>query len=87
MRMTGFIITLILVAPLLGLVLGRLLRSRLASARPEVRRQSTTALLASAVPWVPFAFLCLSGPVRMAFLGFVVLLYFTAIASAWRFPA
>jgi len=85
--MKTFIITLILVAPLIGLVLGRLLRSRLAGVRPEVRRQSLAALLLSALPWLPFAFICLSGPIRMAFLAFIVLLYFTAIAAARRLPA
>ena len=81
--MTTFIITLILilVAPLIGLVMGLLLRSMLAAARPEVRGQSMAVLLLSALPWLPFAFICLSGPMRMAFLAFIVLLYFTAIAS------
>ena len=84
--MTTFIITLILVAPLIGLVIGRLLRSRLAAVRPEVRKQSTRVLLMSALPWLPFAFICLSGAVRVAFLAFIVLLYFTVITSARRLP-
>jgi hypothetical protein len=82
--MNIYCIVLVLVAPLAGLFIGRLCRSIFAGLSPADRKMSVMVLVMSALPWLPFAFICLSGVVRFAFLGAIALFYFTIIVSARR---
>jgi len=75
-------IILVLGAPLGGFLIGRLLRPKFAGFSPADRKKCLAVLAMSALPWLPFAFICLSGVVRFAFFAAIALFYFAIIASA-----
>jgi membrane protein YqaA with SNARE-associated domain len=85
-----FSVILILVAPVIGWVIGNIFRLRLAVERSEVRQkyrnQIYVVLLTATVPFLPVAFICFSGFLRLAFLIFLALMFFAAVVSAKRGP-
>ena len=76
-----FSILLILIAPVIGWRIGCLLRSPVAAGR---QNPMSPGLLVGTLPFAPFAFSCLDGVLRAAFLAFLGLLVFFAHLSAKR---
>ncbi len=76
-----FGVILILAAPLAGLYIGRLARLSLADASPVARRWAMVVYAGSALGWLPFAFLSVSGFARFTFLTAMALMYLTIIDS------
>jgi hypothetical protein len=80
--MFGFFpILLILIAPVIGWRIGCLLRSSVAAGRPS---QMSPGLLVGTLSFAPFAFICLEGVFRAAFLAFLGLPVLFAHISAKR---
>ena len=80
--MFGFFpILLILIAPVIGWRIGCLLRSPLAAGH---QNPISPGLLVGTLPFAPFAFICLEGVFRAAFLAFVGLMVLFAHISAKR---
>ena len=76
-----FPILLILIAPVIGWQIGCLLRSPVAAGR---QNPMSPGLLVGTLTFAPFAFICLEGGVRAAFLAFVGLMVLFAHISAKR---
>lgn len=76
-----FPILLILIAPVIGWRIGCLLRSPVAAGR---QNPMSPGLLVGTLPFAPFAFICLEGVFRAAFLAFLGLMVFFAHISAKR---
>ena len=76
-----FPILLILIAPVIGWRIGCLLRSPVAAGR---QNPMSPGLLVGTLPFAPFAFSCLDGVLRAAFLAFLGLLVLFAHISAKR---
>ena len=74
-------ILLILIAPVIGWRIGCLLRSPVAAGR---QNPMSPGLLVVTLPFAPFAFICLEGVFRAAFLAFLGLLVLFAHISAKR---
>ena len=74
-------ILLILIAPVIGWRIGCLLRSPVAAGRQD---PMSPGLLVVTLPFAPFAFICLEGVFRAAFLAFLGLLVLFAHISAKR---
>jgi hypothetical protein len=74
-------ILLILIAPVIGWRIGCLLRSPVAAGR---QNPMSPGLLVVTLPFAPFAFICLEGVFRAAFLAFLGLMVLFAHISAKR---